>query len=474
MQSEGADLNPETEALRKAVHHGQVELARQLIRDGGDPLLVDQNRRNCLDNALLQNNVEMAMMLLESGMVYDKARIPGTGYLNQLFLAIRTGDIGLVEAMVRKGAKLETINDNSTQLLMAAVQSGEPGMVEYLIDAGVEMVWGHSSENNPFQTAIVLKYYPVALKFLEKIPEELGNSITSIEIKKTVVDGRVDVLAKMLSCVKKAHLDAFIGHIATLPNTSRWKECLDVALAAGATFNNEVASPVKDILLNASFPGQMRVDAIRHLMTLGMAFDPGNQHKEIAEIAFKSKLDGKVVTLLKEQGFNLDSIDKNKDPLLHFVATRTFHDHLIQLHNVSILLSLGADVNIRDGQGRSLLMKVATSHNVNLQLISTLIAHGADVTLKSKEGKTALHYLCDGITWTFGGDSSPNLRAISMVIEAGADVDAKTIYNETPISVVELSKFPEVKVIFEDARLKKSLASIAGNAAPAPVRRKRL
>jgi ankyrin repeat protein/mono/diheme cytochrome c family protein len=59
---------------------------------------------------------------------------------------------------------------------------------------------------------------------------------------------------------------------------------------------------------------------------------------------------------------------------------------------IAPLLDRGADVNIRDGEGRTLLMRLAASDVAPPALVRTLIARGADVNAKSSTGDTALGF----------------------------------------------------------------------------------
>ena len=76
----------------------------------------------------------------------------------------------------------------------------------------------------------------------------------------------------------------------------------------------------------------------------------------------------------------------------------------------------GANVNARDGNGRTPLMYAAWN-NVNPEVITTLIEAGADVNVANKNGDTPLMYAAQ-----LNGIDVPNHYAMRLLISAGADV----------------------------------------------------
>jgi ankyrin repeat protein len=66
---------------------------------------------------------------------------------------------------------------------------------------------------------------------------------------------------------------------------------------------------------------------------------------------------------------------------------------------VSLLLQAGADINARDGDGRTPLMRAAGRNCLNC--VRLLIEKGADARLKSKSGMTAFQYVLAKNDWDY-------------------------------------------------------------------------
>jgi ankyrin repeat protein len=138
------------------------------------------------------------------------------------------------------------------------------------------------------------------------------------------------------------------------------------------------------------------------------------------------------------------------------------------------LIENGADVNARDGDGRTALMLAQnfsmTSPSLPDNMSALLISSGADVNARDKNGRTALFYAVDSFSPKFmiprllASGADPNVRdhdgntvlilvadepgnlgsydAVAALIEAGADVNARNDSGETAlISAVSHHKY---------------------------------
>ncbi|CAM8879763.1 unnamed protein product [Rhodiola kirilowii] len=88
---------------------------------------------------------------------------------------------------------------------------------------------------------------------------------------------------------------------------------------------------------------------------------------------------------------------------------------------VDILLSRGADVNLKNDGGRTALHYAASKGWV--KIAEALISHGAKINLKDKVGCTPLHRAA----------SIGNSEICELLIEEGAEVDAEDRAGQTPL-----------------------------------------
>jgi ankyrin repeat protein len=81
-----------------------------------------------------------------------------------------------------------------------------------------------------------------------------------------------------------------------------------------------------------------------------------------------------------------------------------------RLDAVPLALRHGADVNARDAQGRTVLMKAVVADQLPADVVRTLLERGADVTVKTSDGATALDFARAG--------AGPEI--VELLVKAGA------------------------------------------------------
>ena len=129
--------------------------------------------------------------------------------------------------------------------------------------------------------------------------------------------------------------------------------------------------------------------------------------------------DKDVVTFLTDHGANVAIKDKCGYTALHR-ACIIYHDCSPEV--LSCLIENGADVNLSTDKNRTPLMTACEYGHVNT--VTILIEHGANVNLQDRDGLTAVHYAVRG---------SQACEILSCLMENGADVDAKTFDDCTPL-----------------------------------------
>lgn len=120
--------------------------------------------------------------------------------------------------------------------------------------------------------------------------------------------------------------------------------------------------------------------------------------------------------LVEKGGFDLDYIFPNGSTILHHLTSRNLIDKL---------LKLGADPNIKDSKGNTLL-RLAANRNLNdKDMISFLVESGADINSQDINLRTLLHQAVD--LGAFG--------LVKLLISMKANPDAQDINGDTPLHI---------------------------------------
>ena len=92
------------------------------------------------------------------------------------------------------------------------------------------------------------------------------------------------------------------------------------------------------------------------------------------------------------------------------------------IEKVKQCINNGADVDAKDGDGKTTLMYAA--ENGNIEVVKYLVENGADINArKNKDGKTTLMYAAE----------NGYLNIVKLLVENGADVNVKDNYNDTAL-----------------------------------------
>ena len=126
------------------------------------------------------------------------------------------------------------------------------------------------------------------------------------------------------------------------------------------------------------------------------------------------------LTLLIKHGADVDLQDSDGYKALHFAV----YGSDISSEIFSCLIGIGADVNARTNNGVTPLMIAAEEGHINA--VTSLVKCGVNVHLQDKDGQTALHHAMQS-------PQTSICEVLSCLIKNGADVNAHTFRNETPL-----------------------------------------
>ena len=161
------------------------------------------------------------------------------------------------------------------------------------------------------------------------------------------------------------------------------------------------------------------------------------------------------VKLLVEQGADINArIKKFGDGTALMVSSA-----MGQLDIVKYLISKGADINARDKSGATALIAAATFSFVtnkdgNLEVVKALVEGGSFLLFKTNKGAdiNARDIELGGATALMMASSAGDLEVVKYLISKGADVNVRTKYGKTALSLAKTKEIKDVLLYTNDAK----------------------
>ena len=140
------------------------------------------------------------------------------------------------------------------------------------------------------------------------------------------------------------------------------------------------------ILLNSN-----KLDKLQGLLTKDNVNVYGASEQSLLHIAV-NYLNLEAVRMLLSLGANLDIRDGDGDTPLIYVASRHQHD-MDKLYDITkLLLEAGADPNVKGNKGMTAIRWAVCIPSGDFRLVRLLLQHGADPWIKNDAGFHAVNY----------------------------------------------------------------------------------
>lgn len=199
-------------------------------------------------------------------------------------------------------------------------------------------------------------------------------------------------------------------------------DVVQALLDAGAEPNTQDIKG-KTALIESSNPDyEMNLDTIKLLLKAGA--DPNIQDNKgrtaLVTMCDYSSVGIEYVSVLLDAG--ADPNTGFGGPLLGLISypTKRYNDDILEV--MHLLLNRGADPNIKDQSGNTLLMrtfKFTHRKDLSIRIAKVLIKFGADLNIQNLKGHTAL-MKCDN-----------DIKVTRFLLDAGADPNLRDIYGKT-------------------------------------------
>ncbi len=329
--------------------------------------------------------------------------------------------------LIKAGAEVNAVNQYRQTALMMAAKNLNSDNARILVRAGADI----ESRDKFGQTAISYAYDTESdeplnetLQFFRWVNNALfevdWENITPEEVRRLIWEG-----ANVNAC----------SHNRTTPlyeaaAKSHNPNIFEALISAGA-------NDIDDALVMAA--SSNNYEAVSVLLMYGA--DPNDCGPVIGTgmsalmYAAGNHSSPEIISLLIENGADVNSWGCEEDdygemtsimtPLM-FAVTSDVYKYNIRV--IDTLIALGADVNAKDNDGRSVLMW-ASLKRIDTDTVAALIRAGADVNAKDDFGKTALIWAVSQTE----EETDCDIDSINLLIRYGADINAKDMWNCTAL-----------------------------------------
>ncbi len=377
-------LSPESTPLLYAAISGDVQRARELLADGGDPDLTMPDGTRPLHLAAARGHLGVIDVLVEAGA--DVNVLDGEG-TTPLGVAVLSGRFATAKALMRHGGEL-----NCRDRLPESVLRGDEEHIRALLREG------HSPD------------------------EPCVNGITALHC--AAVADRAELAGELISRGADVAAAARGGrtalHVAAAADAAG---VMEILIGAGARIDAvaEGMTPLTMAVLGEN------VDACRALLSAGA--DPeGDLEWEVGfplSLAVQAE-EPALMDLLLDAG-----ADPNRRGPTGWTA---LHGAAASGHRWAVKKLLAAGARVRPDEGGLSPVHLAITSAPDARIVFMLIEAGGDVNARDRQGETPLHRA------VLRGD--PDL--VAGLLHVGADPAIEDEEGRTPADYAELAGQPEI------------------------------
>ena len=362
-----------------------------------------------------------------------------------------------LKALIKAGAYVNYIAEDcdSKTSLMYAASYGHPECVDILIKAGADVNKTTSDKSNALHSVCSCDSYgaghfecarllvDAGVDLFQEVDADGWYESALMSATQNGYPAIVKLLIEAGVEVNRSYDSACPAIACCTTESDDSKECIDILMKAGADVNCIVHD--KTPLMWAAYSECGSDTTAEALVKLGADVNTTNSCGETAMHLMRNKGVAFCKNLVDAGGDVNAKSSTGQTPLM--TCARNYRHGYFQARVVEALIKVGADVNMTDNRGETVL------HGWTLmpQTYKKLIAAGADVNARSNTGETPL-MTCEGadvvetllnsgadvnITDDTGSTAFHTLRQVpqtfKMLMDAGANVNARSNTDETPL-----------------------------------------
>ncbi|KAK2710168.1 ankyrin-3-like [Artemia franciscana] len=368
------------------------EIAKLLLRNGGNVDAQDINGVTTLHNAIKNEYAKVVEALLEHS---PNVNLETKINIAPLHLSAIKGIRELSAIVLGKGADINAKQKDGITALHIASANGHIEVVKLLLECGAEVDSKIEFDNEQCQMSEPLYFEPSDVKLL--LYKGFWNFAE-------------------VSDITSLHLAARIGS----------KEICKLLLSNGANVNAKKKDGTTALHIAIRYAN---VDVVKLLLECGAEVDSQTKNGITPIHLAAQRGDEKVIEILLKFGANINSIDMYGRGVLHFACIRVCDNDMYCevgcLMVCTMLLNKGANVNAKQKDGTTPLHIAIQSYHITVTEL--LLESGANVDSKIENGTTALHIAAE-----LGRISSEIIR---FLLEFGADINSVDDVGKTALHI---------------------------------------
>lgn len=410
-KSEPGELSP----VVQAVMAGDQTRLQLILEQGGNPDATDavagrEPALTALSTAIVWGRVDMVEALIEAGASVNKS-IPGNGATPlhwasglsskeiEAGLVTQSEQKDLVRRLIEKGANVNARDSAGATPLFWAANAGASEVVTALLDAGAVPGIKSNVGTTAAIAALEAGHSDIAAMLRAQAPaEDSKQEYSSTSLAEAILSGDLPAVKTILASNPELAVSRSKRGYTPIILSLVGKQ-VDVALFLAKTYPDAL-----------SVPGQSDWTPLHFVY---------NSHKDFM---FEEPVRRSLAQAMINNGAPLEAqTDDGMTPLL--LAT-----YNAMPDGVKVLLEGGANPDYRAPGNR--VTPLMVSAITDLLSMESLLSNGADPELKDAQGRTVLHYLARGSDKT-SSERAPALA--EMLINSGAPINAQDSQLETPL-----------------------------------------